>query len=185
MPVSHATKPGFPVSPLAQGEEPFELFVASFYYKNHDVDPAGLTLLWVPEFLRSSCLGKTLKQCRKLDHCLDFPNNEGCANFDIRHVKRRTHSKSSYEEHFKLRTFEITLYDTNPSPDAQNIVQIGKVLGHKDLKTTANKLGVKVDSHKSGDVEIPLTKSATIKAHVRWIVFPNGTSANLISVSAP
>ena len=66
---------------LATGQGSFDLIVSGFYRGEDGY--TGISLLWVPPFLKSVCRGRHARECQHIDHCIDNPSNDWCKNYDL------------------------------------------------------------------------------------------------------
>lgn len=79
----------FPIAsaPVSAGQpDPFEM-EQTLYVQAPDFAGAGdsIVLVWLPEPLESTCLGRTMKECARIDYCIRTTNPDGpqCKNLPI------------------------------------------------------------------------------------------------------
>jgi len=79
----------FPIAsaPVSAGQpDPFEM-EQTLYVQAPDFAGAGdsIVLVWLPEPLESTCLGRTMKECARIDYCIRTtnPNGPQCRDLGI------------------------------------------------------------------------------------------------------
>ena len=81
-----AALPAPAAPPAAAAPEPMEL-EATLYVQAPDFAGAGdsIVLVWLPEPLVSTCLGRTMKECFNIDYCIRTtnPNGPQCSHLPV------------------------------------------------------------------------------------------------------